>query len=333
MILSENQGKTPKIKNEESTMSFTYKGLQAAKKRHIVTPEEVEQQLEHLVATRPRITQVTDRKTKNGDEVLLDYAGFCEDKQFEGGTAEGQTLVLGSGTFIPGFEEQLVDKAIGEQVSVKVVFPEQYHAKDLAGKDAEFRCVIHEIHEKGKYQMDEVFAREVGQCETMEQMRDRMGRSMQYYSDEQAEMELQDSLLQQAAQTLELEITDKQVDEAIEEQLQSMKAQLAQQGLSLEMYCQFMQTTEEKLRQEAVPAARQSIRTAATIEKIVALEDLKAEEDEIFKACEHICKRNNITMDVLKSMEDDNLDEMVERAVLTSKVMSLIRENAQITEE
>ncbi len=314
-------------------MSFAYKGLKAAKKRHIVTPEEVEQQLKHLVETRPRVTVITDRKTKNGDEVILDYAGFCGDNQFEGGTAQGQTLVLGSGTFIPGFEEQLVDKAIGEQVSVKVVFPKEYHAKELAGKDAEFRCVIHEIHENSKYQLDEVFAREVGQCDTMEQMRERMGRSMQYYSDEQAEMDLQDRLLQQAAQTLEMEITDKQVEDAIEEQLQGMKAQLAQQGLSLEMYCQFMQTSEEKLRQQATPAARQSILTAATIEKIVELEGLKAEEDEIFKACEHICKRNNITMDVLKSMEDKNLDEMVERAVLTSKVMSLIRENAQITEE
>ncbi len=230
-------------------------------------------------------------------------------------------------------EREVSTEAIGEKVSVKVVFPQEYHAKDLAGKDAEFRCVIHEIHEKGKYQMDEVFAKEVGQCDTMEQMRERMGRSMQYYSDEQAEMELQDSLLQQAAQTLEMEITDKQVEDAIEEQLQSMKAQLAQQGLSLEMYCQFMQTSEEKLRQEATPAARQSILTAATIEKIVELEGLKAEEEEICKACEHICKRNNITMDVLRSMEDENLDKMVERAVLTSKVMSLIRENAEITEE
>ena len=314
-------------------MSFVYKGLKGTKKRHVVTEEEVAQQLQHLVESRPRVTVITDRKTKNGDEVLLDYAGFCGDEQFEGGTAQNQTLVLGSGTFIPGFEEQLIGKEAGEKVSVKVTFPAEYHAPNLAGKEAEFRCTIHEIHELGKYQLDDTFAKEVGQVENMEQMKERMGRSMQYYQDEQSEMNLQDSLLQQAAMTLDMEVTDEELQKAVDEQMQSVEAQLREQGLSLAMYCQFMQTTEKELREKALPAARQSVLTAAAIEKIAALEGLKAEQEELDRACRTICDRNGITMEQLKAMEDQHLDQMVERAVLTSKVMSLIRQAADVTEE
>ena len=114
-------------------MSFTYKGLKAELTKHIVTDEELDKQIERVRQQNPRIAVVKDRPTENGDEVVLDYAGFCDGEQFAGGTAENQTLVLGSGMFIPGFEEQLVDKVVEEPVTVKVTFPESYHAKDLAG--------------------------------------------------------------------------------------------------------------------------------------------------------------------------------------------------------
>ena len=126
-------------------MSFVYRGLQAQLDRHIVTTEEVDRQMERLRQQSPRIAVVTDRPTENGDEIVLDYAGFCGGEQFAGGTAQMQTLVLGSGSFIPGFEEQLLDKVPGEEVTVKVMCPSQYHAEELAGKAAEFRCKIHEI--------------------------------------------------------------------------------------------------------------------------------------------------------------------------------------------
>ena len=130
--------------------------------------------VEQVRQQNPRIAVVTDRPTQNGDEVVLDYAGFCDGVQFPGGTAEKQTLVLGSGTFIPGFEEQLLDKVPGEEVVVKVMFPAQYHSEDLAGKAAEFRCKIHEIRVKTQYELDDTFAKEIGGCETMEQMRTKL---------------------------------------------------------------------------------------------------------------------------------------------------------------
>ena len=184
-------------------MSFVYRGLKATLNRHTVTDAEIDRQMERLQQQYPRIAIVKDRPTQSGDEVVLDYAGFCNGEQFAGGTAEKQTLVLGSGTFIPGFEEQLLDKVPGEKVTVYVTFPEQYHSADLAGKAAEFRCVIHEIRVKTAYELDDVFAKEVGGCETFDEMRQKLGESLQKYSDERGEMDLQDRLLRQAADTLE----------------------------------------------------------------------------------------------------------------------------------
>ena len=314
-------------------MSFTYKGLKAKLNRHIVTDEEVDRNITRLLQQNPRIVEVTDRPTEQGDEVVLNYAGFCDGVQFPGGTAENQTLVLGSGMFIPGFEEQLLDKVPGEEVSVKVTFPEQYHAEDLAGKEAEFKCKILSIRVKTPYELDDTFAKEVGQCDTLEQMRSRMKEALQAYSDERGEMELQDQLLNQAAETLELNITEKMMDEAVEDQLNNLRAQLAQQGLNLEMYCQFMNTTVEQLKEDTKPTAVAALRCRAAIDEIVMIEGLEAEEEEINKTLEAICRQNHITMDELKAQYDAALQQAVINSVLTGKVMRLIRDAAEITEE
>ena len=313
-------------------MSFTYRGLKGQLERHTVTESEINRQLQRLQQQTPRIAPVKDRATQLGDEVVLDYAGFCDGEQFAGGTAEKQTLVLGSGTFIPGFEEQLVDKVPGESVTVKVTFPQQYHAEALAGKDAEFRCVIHEIRLKSAYELDDVFAKEVGGCETLDEMRKKLGESMQAYADEQGEMELQDKLLRQAAASLEYTVSEEELNAAVEEQIESMKGQLAQQGLSLEMYCQFMNTDEETLRVDARPAAENAIRTRAAVDKIVELEKLEASQLEIGEALAVICSQNKMTVEQLKPYYNAEFEAAVVRGVLTTKVMELIREAAEIAE-
>ena len=311
-------------------MGFTYRGLKARLDRHMVTEEEVNHHLQRLREQNPRIAVVRDRPAALGDEVVLDYAGYCEGVQFAGGTAENQTLVLGSGMFIPGFEEQLVDKVPGEEVTVTVTFPEQYHAADLAGKEAEFRCVIHSIRIKTAYDLDDTFAKEVGQCETMAQMREKLAESLQAYSDERGEMDLQDRLLRMAADTLEFTPTEAQVEAEMDNQLQNMEAQLAQQGLTLDMYCQFMNTTREKVREDFRPGAEQGIRMKAAIEQIVDLEGLTAEKEEIAQAYALICRQNNLTMDQLKEYVDAEFEHAVIQNVLSTKAMSLIREHAII---
>ena len=313
-------------------MSFVYKGLKARLDRHVVTGEEIDHQIQRLLQQSPRIAVIKDRATQPGDEVVLDYAGFCDGVQFPGGTAENQTLVLGSGMFIPGFEDQLIDKVPEEPVTVYVTFPEQYHSEDLAGKAAEFRCVIHEIRVKTPYELDDVFAREVGGCETLEEMRQKLGESLQAYADEQGEMDLQDKLLRQAAESLDVTFSEETVDKAVEEQIQVLTAQLARQGLSLEMYCSFMKVDEATLRADARTTAEATLRNQAAIEKIVELENLEVDQNDVARALAVVCRQNNMTMEQLKPYCDDEFQRAINRSVLTSKVMSLIREHADIAE-
>ena len=314
-------------------MSFTYKGLQAQYSRHIVTGEEIDRQMQRLLQQNPRIALVDDRPTALGDEVILDYAGFCAGEQFAGGTAENQTLVLGSGTFIPGFEEQLLDKVPGEEVVVKVTFPEQYHSEALAGKAAEFKCKLHQIRVKTPYEPDDVFAKEVGGCDTFAEMHKKLGESLQAFSDERGEMDLQDRLLQQAASTLDYTIDPNVLEDAVEQQLRNMQAQLAQQGLNLDMYCSFMGITKEDLHKDTYPAAEAALRTDAAVEEIVRLENLEATEQEMGEAIALICKQNNITVEQFKPYYDAEFEAAVKKSVLTSKVMQLIRGSANITEK
>lgn len=311
-------------------MSFTYRGLKAKNDRYIITDKDVDHQLERLQQQNPRIAVVTDRPTQLGDEVVLDYAGFCDGEQFAGGTAEMQALVLGSGSFIPGFEEQLVDKVCGEEVIVKVTFPAQYHAENLAGKDAEFRCTIHQIRVKTAYDLDDTFAKEVGGCETFAEMRRKLAQSLQSYTDERGEMDLQDRLLRQAAETLDFTPTDGQIEAELDEQMKNLNAQLAQQGLNMEMYCKFMNTTAEKLREDARSNAVQSVRAQAAIEQIVDLEGVEASDEEMGQAIALVARQNRMTVEQLKPYMDAEFHAAVRRSVLTSKVMKLIRDAAVI---
>ena len=242
-----------------------------------------------------------------------------------------QTLVLGSGSFIPGFEELLQDKVPGEEVSVKVMFPSQYHAEELAGKAAEFRCKIHQIRVKTEYELDDTFAKEVGGCETFAEMHKKLGESMQGYSDERGEMDLQDRLLRQAADSLEFTPSEKQLEAELDEQMNNLKAQLAQQGLTLEMYCQFLNTTEQTLREDARANAEASVRIQAAIEQIVYLENLEASKEEIGEAVAVIARQNNMTVEQLKPYYDAEFEAAVVRSVLTTKVMRLVRDSAEIT--
>ena len=312
-------------------MQFTYRGLEAHMTKHIVTDEEVDRQIQRLQQQNPRIAVVKDRPTENGDEVVLSYAGFCDGEQFPGGTAEKQTLVLGSGMFIPGFEEQLLDKVPGEEVVVKVTFPESYHAENLAGKAAEFRCTINEIRVKTMYELDDVFAQEVGGCYTFEEMKEALQKSLQDYTNERGEQDLQDRLLRQAAATLDFTPSFADLEAAVDGEMNNLQAQLAQQGLDLDMYCNFMNTTKEALREDVRPSAENALRCQAAVRKIVELEGLDVTKEELGEAVAVICRQNHMTLEELKPHYDAEFEQAVIISVLTAKVMRLIRDAAVVT--
>ena len=313
-------------------MSFVYKGLRATLEKVIVTDEEIDRQMLRLQEQAPRRLPVTDRAAEEGDTVILDYAGFCDGVQFPGGTAEKQGLELGSHTFIPGFEEQLVGANAGDDVTVKVTFPTEYHAAELAGKEAEFRCHIHEICRMGHYEMDDTFAKEVGGVETLADMKAKMGKELQDYYNAKSEAELQDRLLRQAAATFSYLIDPAEEDAGIEEQINALQAQLARRGLTLDAYCQFTGMTMQQLREDARAEAEQQIRMQKTVNEIALLESIKATDEEIDQQIGMICQENGMTREQLKPYMNDEFNAAVERSILTYKVMAFLRENAVVTE-
>ena len=313
-------------------MSFTYKGLEATYTRHLITDEELDRQMERLRQQTPKVTPVTGRSAESGDTVELDYAGFCDGEQFAGGTAEHQTLVLGSGTFIPGFEEQLMGCHPGDKVIVKVTFPQQYHAEHLAGKDAEFRCTIHAITQQSLYELGDAFAQALG-LDTLEALRQDLRSSLQDYADQRGQLDLEDRLMRQAAATLDFQPTEAELNKAVEEQMETLGAQLARQNLTMEMYCQFTGKSEKQLREDARPGALQALRLQAAVEEIARREQVAVTEEDVADALADICRQNHMTMEQLQGAYDEVFAAAVAHSVRTRKVMALIREAAHVREE
>ena len=313
-------------------MSFTYLNLQGKLEHVDVTAEDIDRQLQRLLQANPRIVPVVGRAAAAGDELVLDYAGFSEGVQFPGGTAQKQTLTLGSGMFIPGFEEQLVGANIGDDVTVTVTFPTEYHAPELAGKNAEFRCHVHEIRTHDSYQLDDTFAKEIGQCENMEQMRENMGKALQDYYNQRAEQELRWQLMHQAAATVEEQPSDEELDRMVEAQMETLTAQLAQKGLTLEAYCQFTGSDEKKLREDMRPDALEAFRTQKAVEKIAELENLTVTEEEMNAAIERICADNHMSAEDLKPYFDNGFLTVVRQQMLRDKATEVVRRSAQITQ-
>ncbi len=312
-------------------MEFTYSGLRATLERVKVTDVEIDHQLERMQQQNPCIHVITDRPAQNGDELVLDYAGFCDGKQFEGGTAEKQTLTLGSGMFIPGFEEQLIGTNPGDDVTVLVRFPDEYHAEELAGKAAEFRCHVHEIRTSTLYNLDDNFAKEAFGLQNYEVLRAKVATDMQAYYDAQSEQELRQKLLRQAAMTLSYTPTVAELAEAVNEQIENLRAQLAQRGLTLEAYCQFTGSSEEQLRNDARADAEEALRTQKAVERIAELEEVTTDEQEMNEQLELVCRHNNMTMEELKPYLDETFYAAVRRSVITGKVLELLRQKAVVT--
>ena len=262
---------------------------------------------------------------------MLDYAGFVDGKQFEGGTAKEQVLTLGSGMFIPGFETQLVGAEKGSDVLVTVTFPEDYRATELAGKPAEFKCHVLEIREKTPYELDDVFAKEVGGCETLAEMKEKLRQSLQAYYDDRAEMEAQDSLMRQAAATLDYTPTDKELEAGIDAQVELLKAQLGQKGLTLDAYLQFTGQTEQKLREDAKPEAINSLRIQKAADRIALLEGIAATDEDYANELAAICRQNRMTMEQLRPHINAQFEQSVRDNIRMQKAIAFVRANARVT--
>ena len=312
-----------------------YKGLEVVKSVQIVTDAMVMEQLEEVRKENQKTIIITDRAAELGDEVILDYAGFVGEHQFDGGTAEMQSLVLGSGMFIPGFEEQLVGAAIGAEVDVNVTFPEQYHAPDLAGQAAVFRCKIHEIHAKELYPMDDTFAQGVAGLTTLDEMKAVLKKNMEEYAEQMADSQVNDRLLEAlVAQCEEVEIGEEMMNAEIESAVARISQQMAQQGIPMEAYLQFYGKTMEEFRQDLRPQAENSLKARLALEEVARLEGITVTDEELEAEVELMAREFGISAEQLKTLMGEGIAlENLRKDTVVKKTVKVLLDSAVITVE
>lgn len=278
-----------------------YKGVKVNKVEHQFNPEDVTKELEALQKRNARLVSA-DRKAEDGDTVSLDYSGFVGEEQFEGGTAENQTLVLGSKTFIPGFEEQLIGVAAGEEKEVKVTFPEDYHSEEMAGKEAIFKCKVHEIKKQELPELDDEFAKDVSEFDTLEEFKEDIKVKLIEHAKEASEYETKNAVMEKIYTENNFDLPQVMIDDQADQMLQEFSQQLAQQGMNLEMYCQYLQKTEEDIRKELLPDAEKRVKSRMIIEAVADAEGIEASPEDIEEEMQAMAKQYNMEVEKLKEL-------------------------------
>ena len=306
-----------------------YTGLKATKKVNTVDDADVEAELVRMQNRNGRII-TREGKAENGDTVDMDFEGFVDGVAFEGGKAEHYSLVLGSGSFIPGFEDQLIGQEAGEEFDVNVTFPEEYQAKELAGKPAVFKIKLHEVKTKELPALDDEFAKDVSEYDTLDELKASIRKGMEEQNEKQAALAVENDLVDQVIATIEGDIPEAMYEARMDEAVRDFEYRLAQQGLKLDMYLQYMGQTMESFRASFREQAEKQVKIRLALEAVAAAEQIVASDEELEAELQRVA--DNYKMELAKVKELVNADE-VKKDLAVNKAIDFIRDHAEITEE
>ncbi len=307
-----------------------YKGLEVEVEDAEVTDEEVEQKLKQEAEKNARLVEVTDRAVKQDDEVDIDFEGFLDGEPFEGGSAKGHKIVIGSHSFIDDFEEQLVGKAIKDEVEVNVTFPEDYHEKALVGKSVLFKVKINGIKEKDMPEMNDEFAEEVSEFDTLKEYKEDIKKNLLHNKEHAREHEIEDKVLKKAVDLCKVEIPDPMVEYEAEGLKYDFENRLSMQGIKLEDYIKFtggnMATWNESIKEQA----KGRIKYRLMFEEVAKIENIEATEEDVNAELEKMAEAYKMELDVLKKTIGDNEIEALKQNIVTNKARKLIVDEAVI---
>ncbi len=307
-----------------------YKNLEAKRIKRAATQEDVEAELKAQQKKLGRLVDVADdAAAENGDTVVFDFEGFVDGVAFDGGKANDYNLVLGSGQFIPGFEEQMVGHKSGEEFSVNVKFPEEYHAEELKGKDAEFKIVLHEIKREELPELNDEFAKDVSEFDTLEEYKVDILTKAQEKKDMMSERETEDELTEKVIDLLDADIPSCMIDNEVMHDLQQLENRFISQGMSMEMYLQYTGMTLENLKEMYRPNSEKSLKARLVLEKIAELEGIVISEEEIDEEYKAIADANNLEIEKIKSPA---VTEGLMKDISIRKAFELVKNFAVITE-
>ena len=301
-----------------------YKNLEAKKVVDKVTDDDVSAEIERARDRNSRFVEVTDRPARLDDQVNIDYAGFDGDNQFAGGTAKGQELVLGSGHFIPGFEDQLVGATVGQDVDVNVTFPEEYHEKSLAGKPVVFHVHVNGIREKEVPALDDEFAKDMG-FDTLDEYKADVKANLIKRNEERAETAFENEVVEKAVATCEMDIPNGMVEEAIDNMLRDMEMRLMYQGMKLDDYFKYTGQTREQVREMYREQAAERVKTQLALEAIRDAEKIEATEEEIDAEIAKLADSRKKSLEDMKKQLTDGDKEYFKQAATMNKVVEFLK--------
>ena len=305
-----------------------YKGIDIKKIEYPVKDEDIEKELKKMQEKNARLITIEDRALENGDIATIDFEGFTDGVPFEGGKAEGHELEIGSGAFIPGFEEQLVNMKINEEKEIKVTFPKEYFSKDLAGKEATFKVKLHEIKKKELPKLDDEFAKDVSEFDTLEELKTDIKNKMEKDNEQKAKYETEESAIKAVCDNVKIDIPSGMVDMEVDHMIQDINQRLSYQGLKLDQYLKMIGKTEEEVRKEYEPQAIEAIKSRLTLEAIRKAEKIEASEEEIKEKLEEMAKNYGKKVEEIQDNED--LKNYIKEGIESEKAIDFIVKNAKI---
>lgn len=305
-----------------------YKGIQVEPVAAEVTDEDISAELVKVQDQNSRMVTVEDRAIEDGDTVNIDYAGTVDGVAFDGGTAAGQPLVIGSGTFIPGFEEQLIGKNIGEETDVNVTFPEEYHAEELKGKAAVFHVKVNGITKKELPVIDDEFAKDVSEFDTLDEYKEDIKAKLLVEKEKQARSEKENKVVDAIIENASMEIPDAMIETQQMQMADEFAQRLSYQGLQLEQYLQFSGMTKEAFLEQLKPQALKRIQTRLVLEAIVEAENIEATEEELTKELTDMAAAYKMELEKIQEVMGDNEKEQIKKDIAIQKAVTVVTDTA-----
>ena len=305
-----------------------YKGMTVDKVSNRVTQKEVEERLVKEQEKNARTITVEGRPVQDKDEVVLDFEGFVDGVAFEGGKGENYPLVIGSGSFIPGFEEQLIGAEVEKEVEVNVTFPEEYHAEELAGKEAVFKCTVHEIKAKELPELDDEFASEISEFDTLDALKADIKAKIKEEKNAEGKRRREDQAVEQAVANATMDIPEAMIDTEVRQMANDFGQRIKQQGLTMEQYMQFTGMTSEKMLEEFKPQALKRIQTRLVLEAIVKAENIEISDERLDEELTKMAEAYKMEVEKLKEFMGDAEKEQMKQDMAVQEAVTFLADNA-----
>ncbi len=306
-----------------------YKGIEIKKIEYNVTDEDIEHELGHMQEHNSRLVSIDDRAVESGDIATIDFEGFVDGVAFEGGKAESHDLEIGSNTFIPGFEDQVIGMKIDEEKDIVVTFPEEYFSKELAGKEATFKVKVHEIKKKELPELDDEFAKDVSEFDTLKELKEDIKAKKEKQNEERAKYETQDAVIKALCEDMKVEIPTGMIELEVENMLKDIEQRLSYQGLKLEQYLQMMGKTEEDIKKEYEPQAIEGIKSRLALEAVIKAEKIEATDSEVEEKMKEMAKNYGKENDE-EFLKNENVKNYIKQGIASEKAIDFLVKNAKI---